>query len=148
MTRQRPKKKREAFTFIANIPFQIEAEWNREFAYLAGFPVQLVYTGMRAARTGGAPRVATACYWFDPGTYREDELVREMRYHPYNESFYSVRVTVRKDTGEWETFKYHGEQLLYVAHGPDFYTTMLQTLLVGLHSDEPENDPRKPPGVS
>jgi hypothetical protein len=140
------RNKKEAFTFIANIPIQIEARWNREFAYLAGFPLNLVYSGQRAAHAGEAPHVAAACYWFDPGTYREDELIREMLYRPNGESPYSVRVTVRKDTGVWETFKLCGDQLLYVAHGPNFDTAMFQTTLVGLCPDEPESDPRKSPG--
>jgi hypothetical protein len=60
MTRQRTKK--EPFTFIANIPMPIEAEWKPQYAYLAGCALNLVYTGLRAAHAGEAPRVAAACY--------------------------------------------------------------------------------------
>jgi hypothetical protein len=138
MTRQRTNK--EPFTFIANIPMPIEAEWNRQYAYLAGFPLNLVYSGQRTAHAGEAPHVAAACYWFDPGTYREDEVIREMWYRPHEDSPYAIRVTVRKDTGEWDTFKYSGEELLYVAHGADFRSAMLQTTLVGLQPDEPDSE--------
>jgi len=67
--------------FVASIPVRIQAEWNRNYAHLAGVPLNLVYLGVRPPTDdGGPPRLASACYWFDPGTYREDEATRELWY--------------------------------------------------------------------
>ena len=66
--------------------------------------------------------------------------MREMLYVPREASAYRVRVTVRKDTGEWTTYKYRGDTLLCMASGPDFKTAMLQTTMVGREADEPESD--------
>jgi hypothetical protein len=135
---------REPTTFIANIPVQIQAEWDPDYAHLAGFPLNIVYTGLRNSEGQDQPRPAAACYWLDPGTYREDEQRREMLYVPREASPYSVRVTVRKDTGTWETRKYRGQELVCAASGPNFKTAMLHTTLAGLESDEPESDLSEP----
>jgi len=126
--------------FIANIPVQIEAEWDPRYAHLVGFPLNLLYTGLRDSGGQDQARPAAACYWFDPGTYRENEQRREMLYLPREESPYYVRVTVRKDTGAWETCKYRGEELICAASGPNYETAMLHATLAGLESDEPESD--------
>lgn len=60
MTHQRTKRPSESF--VANIPFQIEAEWNLSYAYLAGFPLNLLYTGLRPSDAGAQPHVAVAYY--------------------------------------------------------------------------------------
>jgi hypothetical protein len=135
----------EQTLFIANIPVQIEAEWNPRYAHLAGFPLNLMYTGLRDVDGQDQARPAAACYWFDPGTYREDELWREMLYLPREESPYYVRVTVRKDTGAWDTCKYRGEALICAASGPNYEIAMLHATLAGLESDEPESDPAEFP---
>ena len=99
-----------------------------------------MYTGLRASDAGALPHTAAACYWFDPGTYREDDQIREMLYFPREESAYFVRVTLRKDTGVWETFKYRAEDLVCTASGPNFEAAMLHTTLAGLEPDEPASD--------
>ena len=71
-----------------------------------------MYTGLPASHGEGEPRAVAACYWFAPETYHEDELRREMRYYPREESVYYLRVTTEKSTGIWETFKYRGAQLI------------------------------------
>ena len=138
MTHQHPTP--EPVAFIANIPAQIEAHWNPRYAYLAGFPLNLLYGGVRAGDGEGHPRPTATCYWFDPGTYREDEQVREMLYVPREESAYYVRVTLQKDTGVWTTYKYRGDTLICMASGPDFKTAMLHTTMVGRQADESESD--------
>jgi hypothetical protein len=138
MTHERPAPGQVAF--IANIPVQIEAHWDPRYAHLAGFPLNLLYTGVRASEGDMAPRPTASCYWFDPGTYREDAQVREMLYFPREASPYYVRVTVRQDTGEWATYKYRGDMLICSASGPDFRTAMLQTTMIGREADEPESD--------
>ncbi|HET6180269.1 MAG TPA: hypothetical protein VFE61_25330, partial [Candidatus Sulfotelmatobacter sp.] len=52
--------------FIANIPQQIEADWNENYAHLAGFPLNIMFTGVRQ-QADGSKRMVAACYWFDPG---------------------------------------------------------------------------------
>ena len=125
--------------FVASLPVRIQAEWNPKYAHLAGFPLNLVYVGLRPPTSGdGPPRLATACYWFDPGTYREDEATRELWYVAHEESPYRVSVRHHKRSGTWETGKYRGDDLVASAEGPDFEHAMLQTTLVGLAADEPE----------
>jgi len=119
--------------FVASIPGRIEAEWNRNYAHLAGFPLNLVYLGVRPPTSGGGPpRLVSACYWFDPGTYREDETTRELWYVAREESPYRVRVRHHPRTGAWETGKYRADALVASAEGPDFDHAMIQTTLVGL----------------
>lgn len=125
---------------FANIPFQIEADWDPRYAHLAGFPLNVLYSGVRRSDADGQPHVAAACYWFDPETYHEDEQTREMRYRPRERSPYHVRVIVRKDTGAWETFKYRGEVLLFQSSGAEFRGVMIAATAAGLRSDEPESD--------
>jgi len=139
-SKENKRKRGKDAPLTANIPSQIDAGWNPRYAYLSGFPLNLLYTGLRAASAGGAPRVAAACYWFAPVTYREDAHIREMQYLPRTASPYYVHVTVRKDTGVWGTWKYRGRELVCTASGPDFETAMIHTTLVGLQPDEPETD--------
>ncbi len=126
--------------FIANIPVQIVAEWNPRYAHLAGFPLNLMYTSLRDSGGQGPARAAAACYWFDPGTYREDEQRREMLYVSLDGSPYHVRIAVRKDTGSWEVCKYRKQELVCAGSGPNFKTAMLHATLCGLEADEPESD--------
>ncbi len=131
--------------FLANIPRQIEAEWNLRYAYLAGFPLNIVFTGRRPSDEAAQPYLVAACYWFDFRTYEEDEELREMCYYPNEESPYCLRVSVRKDTGVWETFKYRDEELVCSASGATFEAAMMQTTIIGLQPDEPESDPSYTP---
>jgi len=125
--------------FVASLPVRIEAEWNPKYAHLAGFPLNLVYLGVRPPTSGdGPPRLVSACYWFDPGTYREDEAIRELWYVTREESPYRVCVRHHKRSGAWSTLKYRGDELVASAEGPDFEHAMIQATMVGLAADEPE----------
>ena len=122
--------------FLANIPIQIEASWDSDFApRLAGFPPNLLYTGIQKAN--GRSSVEGCCYWFDPGTYAEDSDKREMTYFPRVKSPYRVKVEYHKKGKLWRTLKYRGEELRVDAQGADFDRAMIQTTLVGLKPDEP-----------
>jgi hypothetical protein len=118
------------------IPFPIEAEWDPRGAHLAGFPLNIVYSSVRPDGAGVQERLV-ACYWFDEGTYREDDTVREMAYAPQEETPYSVLVRFHKASGQWETVKYCAGDLVCYASGANYEGAMIQTTLVGVAPDEP-----------
>ena len=122
--------------FIACIPHQIEAGWDNNFApRLAGFPLNLLYAGVRWTITG--KRLRSCCYWFNPRSYSENGDKREMLYLPKVKSAYWVSVEYHKKNGSWYTEKYKDDKLVCIASGPDFDRAMLQTTLIGLRRDEP-----------
>ncbi len=137
MTKRRAKEKPRPL--FGTIPTQIEAEWSQEYAHLAGFPLNLVYTGLRDSDGQDPPRPVGACYIFAADTYREDEQRREMLYVSLDGSPYHVRIAVRKDTGAWEIDKYRGPELVCAASGPNFKIAMFHATLAGLEPDEPES---------
>ena len=116
--------------FVANVPQQIQADWNPKYACLAGFPLNILYTRLRL------PVAVTVCYWFDPGTFHEDEATKQMDYFGRQKSEYYVRVIYHKRTGVWETFKYRGEALVRNASGPQFDAAMIHTTMGGPEPDE------------
>lgn len=124
--------------FIANIPRKIEAEWDPRFAYLAGFPLNLLYSS----------RSAAVCYWFEPQTYREDDKAREMWYLPRRLIGYGVLVRQEKATGRWAVSKYRCGQLVRLAFGSEFDGAMLHATLSGPESDEgtDQDDAESTPG--
>jgi hypothetical protein len=117
------------------IPHQIEAEWNPNYAYLAGFPLNLMYIGMREGDDGA--RLVSCTYWFDPGTYCEQAQRRMMDYFRTRESPYWVRVSCDSNGSGWETNKYRNGEVICIAHGAEFETAMMQATLIGLRPDEP-----------
>jgi hypothetical protein len=123
------------------IPHQIEAAWDPRYAYLAGFPLNLMYCGPRAGQ------VAHCIYWFDPGSYRENARRREMWYRPRHPSRFRVRVRFDKRTLRWQTSKFRGREELSYAEGTEFDKAMMHTTLVGLQPDEPV-DPEEPAPVA
>jgi len=117
---------------LALIPHPIEADWDLESASrLAGFPVNLRYGALR--RTGNM-RVT---YYFDPASFRENEVSLSMRYFPRQESEFSVEVIIHKPDAAIETRKYRGSQLVCSAHGADFRMAMIHATLAGLEPGEP-----------
>jgi len=134
------------------IPYRIEAEWDPAGAHMAGFPLNIVFSDMRPDDSGVRERFV-ACYWFDEGTYREDDTVREMRYvsrrptgdnagsetTPVSpeENPYHVLVRCQKANSLWESFKYRGEQQIAYASGADYDRAMIHTSLIHLEPDEP-----------
>lgn len=52
--------------FVVNIPQRIESDWDDKYGpWLAGFPLNLLYTGLRVTDGGG--QVFSSCYWFRSG---------------------------------------------------------------------------------
>ena len=98
---------------------------------VAGLPVNLCYGERR--RTGSV----CATYCFDPGSFRETEISRSMRYFPRQESEFWVEVIIQKQDAAIETRKYRGSQLVCSAHGADFRMAMIHATLVGLEPSEP-----------
>jgi hypothetical protein len=74
------KRAEEQLHMFMPIPDQIEAEWNPKYAYLAGFPLNLLYLFIREVDDG--EQLVSCCYWFDPRTYREEAERRVMHYSP------------------------------------------------------------------
>ena len=127
-------------SFIANIPQQIEADWNPQYAHLAGFPLNIMFTGIRKQRAG-TPRTIAACYWFDPGTYQEDEATKRMTYVSRTDCGYHVEVTINKQTGFIATRKYKGRKLISQSHGDSFKQAMIHATLCGVEPDEGQEIP-------
>lgn len=125
--------------FFASVPWPIEANWSPRYAHLAGFPVTLMYSGLRTTGEADPSRLVSSIYWFDPGSYREDETTRTLDYFPREESPYWLRISNPKGTSTWEVTKYRGEALVALAAGPDYEGAMIQATLVGIAPDEPES---------
>jgi hypothetical protein len=120
------------------LPQPIRADWGGEYAEtLAGFPVQLVYIGVRLRKDEThRPIIVKARYFFDPGSFREDDLKKEMIYRSHLPSDFYVRVLWHKETQHWDTFKCHGIRLVFHATGTSFEGAMRNTLAGGLQPDE------------
>ncbi len=120
------------------MPQPIRSDWGGEYAEaLAGFPVQLVYIGVRLREDEThRPIIVKARYFFDPGSFREGNLKKEMIYHSHLPSEFYVRILWHKETQYWETFKCVGSRLLFQAAGTGFEEAMRNTLAFGIHPDE------------
>lgn len=127
--------KGEGPIFFGNIPHRIEADWDKDAARLAGFPLNILYSGIR--RTKAENQAVSCCYWFNPRTFMEDAKKKEMAYFPKVESPYWLNVRYDKKASLWQTFKYKGKKLLCMAEGPEFDGVMIQTTLRGPEADEP-----------
>jgi hypothetical protein len=125
--------------FIANIPHQIEADWNPRYAHLAGFPLNIMFTRIRK-QPGGTPHTIAACYWFDPGTYQEDEATRRMTYASRTDCSYHVEVIINKQAGFIESRKYKGKKLISQSHGDSFDQAMVHATLRDVEPDEGKED--------
>ena len=126
-------------SFIANIPHQIEADWHPRYAHLAGFPLNIMFTGIRK-QSGGTPHIIAACYWFDPGTYQEDEATKRMTYLSRTDYGYHVEVTINKKSGAIESRKYKGKKLVSQSSGKSFDLAMIHATLCGVEPDEGQED--------
>ena len=117
--------------FIANIPDQIEADWNLRYAHLTGFPLNIMFNGIRKQRAG-TPHMIAACYWFHLRTYQEDEATKRMTYVSRPDCGYHVEVTINKQTGFIATRKYKGRKLISQSHGDSFKQAMIHATLCGV----------------
>ena len=121
------------------LPSQIQPFWDEKYSpVLAGFPVQLVYIGVRSRNDEtGKPIVVKAHYSFDPGSFFEDGSKKEMRYVSIIPSDFHVDVAWEKASKRWRTCKFEGTRPLSYAMGEAFDAVMKQTLAVGLQPNEP-----------
>lgn len=119
-------------------PCPIQPFWDEKYSpVLAGFPVQLVYIGVRPRNDETRrPIVVKARYSFDPATFFETSSTKEMRYLSRLASDFYVDVVWNKLSTRWRTFKCEGNRLLFHATGRDFEQAMENTLAVGLQPDE------------
>jgi hypothetical protein len=123
--------------FIANLPQAIEADGNDEYPHLAGFPLNIMFTGIRQ-QPDGSNRMVAACYWFDPGTYREDKAKKQMTYVSRKDSHYHMKVILKR-TGVIETRKYRGKRLICQATGNTFENALIHATMSGMEWDERED---------
>jgi hypothetical protein len=121
------------------LPCPIQPFWDEKYSpLLAGFPVQLAYIGVRPRNDGSRkPIVVKARYAFDPGSFFENDLKKEMRYRSCLPSDFFVDVIRLKKSQDWQTFKYDKNRLLFHATGSQFEEAMKNTLAIGLYPDEP-----------
>ena len=121
------------------LPVPIQPFWDEKYsAVLAGFPVQLVYIGVRPrSDETRKPIVLKARYRFDPESFFEEASEKEMRYVSNVPSDFHVDVAWEKTSERWRTCKFEGKRPLSYATGTVFDTVMRETLAVGLQPDEP-----------
>ena len=134
-----PKYEHLNASFIAYVPHQIEADWDKKWgARLSGFPLNIMYACVQRAESGQSKMFGiTACYEPDLATFRETRKTRTMTYCNSEGGTYRVRVVLNIKSGRLETFKYKGRKLVACASGRDFDSAMVQTTLVGIEKDEP-----------
>jgi hypothetical protein len=121
------------------LPIPIQPFWDDKYSQvLVGFPVQLVYVGVRLRNDETRkPIIMKARYFFDPGSFFENSSEKEMRYIPNLPSDYRVDVAWKKTSKHWRTSKVEGRRFLFYAEGEDFETVIRRTLARGLEPDEP-----------
>ena len=124
--------------FIACVPHQIEADWDKKWGpLLAGFPLNIVYACVQKAESDQSKMLGiTACYEPALGTFRETKKTRELTYFNRGGGNYCVRVVLNIKSGRLETFKYKGKKLIASASGRDFESAMVHTTLAGIEQDE------------
>jgi hypothetical protein len=134
-----PKHEHLNASFIACIPHEIEADWDKKWGpLLAGFPLNIVYTFVpRESKYSEMLAIITASYEPDLATFRETKKTRELTYFNREGGTYSVRAVLDRASGRLETFKYKGKKLIANASGRDFESVMAHTTLVGIEQDEP-----------
>ena len=98
-------------SFLIELPCPIEREWHDTWGpLLAGFPVELVYVGVRPRNdVSRRPIVVKAR---DLGSFSEDDSRKQIRYLPRLPGDYYVEVAWKKETGCWETSKFKADQLI------------------------------------
>ena len=122
---------------FAFIPQQIERAWHeKRGVLLEGFPLNILFAAIRNDVETGQQPVLETCYWPDLATFREDPERKEICYFTKPMNAYFVRVILEKKTGEWQTQKFKGEELIRSAFGRTFDEAMIHTTLTGLEPDE------------
>jgi len=121
------------------LPYQIEADWDKKYApVLAGFPVELVYVGVRPRKDRSRkPIIVRARYVFHPGSFLEASKSKRMHYRSRLASDFYVEVVFHKVPERWETLKFRGAELIAVASATSFKEAMSNSVAIGLYPDEP-----------
>jgi len=120
-------------SFAAMIPFQLKeviSEWQAEWPeILKEFPLNILFANSGELRG--------ALYEPDFATFSENAETASLTYRTVTPSYFRVRVAVNQSSGEVETQKYDGDDLLFVARGPDVKGAMVMTTMHGVASHEP-----------
>ena len=121
------------------LPVPIQPFWDEKYSpVLAGFPVQLVYIGVRPRNDETRkPILMKARFSFDPESFFENASQKKLRYVSKNPSDFHVDVGWEKGSNRWRTCKFKDGRPISFAMGEDFDAVMKETLAVGLHPDEP-----------
>ena len=124
--------------FIACIPHEIQADWDAKYApLLAGFPLDLVFTGIRKPKNGGeSVQIVSSVYKFELGTFRESSDKRQMTYRSPANCEYRVEVLIHREKSVIEVSKFRGRNLLWQASGTTFDGAMVQATMCGMEADE------------
>jgi hypothetical protein len=121
--------------FFAFVPNQIVVNDNYD-QRLVGFPPTLLFGGMVLDTQTGQKSLVHVCYEPAPETYRENSCRKEMRYFTTPGNGFFIRVVFDKKTGEWQTQKFKGEQLIRCAFGSTLDEAMIHTTIDGPEPDE------------
>jgi hypothetical protein len=155
------KKQKDASSpviWFGNLPRPIRPDDGVD-ARLAGFPANLLYSQIADPETDRetakflmmmcafdparllgdrqlCSKVRAVWYYPDPTSYIEDGHKRQMQYRSRRAGEYSITVIWDKDESRWETRKYKGDELVFLAYGKDFNSAMWHTTALGPQLDE------------
>ena len=121
--------------FLAFVPNQIEANDNYD-QHLLGFPHNILFGGMVLDPQTGQKSLVGVCYEPEPETFRENSRRKELDYFTTPQNGFFIRVTFEKATGEWQTQKFKGDQLIRSAFGSTLDEAMTHTTIDGPEPDE------------
>jgi hypothetical protein len=121
--------------FFGFVSDQIEAKDNYD-QRLVGFPLNILFSGMALHPRTGQQSVVQVCYEPAPETFRENSRRKELDYFTTPRNGFFIRVILEKKTGEWQTQKFKGEQLIRSAFGSTLDEAMTHTTIDGPEPDE------------
>src|ERR1700681_567705 len=124
--------------FIACIPHEIQADWDRKYApLLAGFPLNLMFIRIRKPKNGEGPlQIVSSLYEFDLSTFRDSPDKRAIIYRSPANSEYRVEVVIYREKSVIEVSKFRGRNRLWQASGATFDGTMVHAKMCGMEVDE------------
>ena len=143
---------------FGNLPRRIQADGGVD-SRLAGFPANLLYSQIADPETDRETakfllmmcafdparllgdeqfrtKVRAVWHYLGPASYIEDAHKRQIQYRCRKASEFSVTVVWDKVQDRWETRKYRGEELVLLAFGTDFNSTVWHTTALGPELDE------------
>ena len=144
--------------WLGNLPRRIRPDEGVD-PRLAGFPANLLYSQIvdRETDTENAKFLLMMCafdparllgdeqfrtkvravwHYLGPASYIEDAHKRQIQYRCRKANEFSVTVVWDKVQDRWETRKYRGEELVLLAFGTDFNSTVWHTTALGPELDE------------